>query len=107
MIKGNMLIGQSGGPTAVINSSLAGAITEGLNNPNIEKVYGTINGVAGILEENFYDFTNESKENLELLKVTPGATLGSVRYYLPDFTSINSASEDYEILLNGTYKDSN
>ena len=99
MIKGNMLIGQSGGPTAVINSSLAGAITEGLNNPNIEKVYGAINGVAGILEENFYDFTNESKENLELLKVTPGAALGSVRYYLPDFTSLNSTSDDYEELL--------
>lgn len=99
MIIGNMLIGQSGGPTAVINSSLAGAIKEGLNNPCIEKVYGAINGVAGILEENLFDFTNETNENLELLKVTPGAALGSVRYYLPDFSSLNSASEDYEILL--------
>ena len=64
MIIGNMLIGQSGGPTAVINSSLAGAIKEGLNNPCIEKVYGAINGVAGILEENLFDFTNETNATL-------------------------------------------
>ena len=99
MIKGNMLIGQSGGPTAVINASLAGAIKEGINNPNIEKIYGAINGVAGVLNEVFYDFTTESEENLKLLKITPGAALGSVRYYLPDFTSLASASYDYERLL--------
>ena len=100
MIKGNMLIGQSGGPTAVINASLVGAVIEGLNNPNIEKVYGAINGVSGVLSENIYDFTNETIENLELLKVTPGAALGSVRYYLPEFTSLNSASNDYHKLVN-------
>ena len=99
MIKGNMLIGQSGGPTAVINSSLVGAIEEGLRNSNIEKVYGTFNGVEGILNETFYDFSNETKENLDLLKVTPGAALGSVRYYLPDFTSLSSASYDYQKLV--------
>ena len=99
MIKGNMLIGQSGGPTSVINASLAGAISEAMDNPNIEKIYGAINGVAGVLSENFYDFTNETKENLELLKVTPGAALGSVRYYLPDFTSLVSASNDYHLLV--------
>ena len=99
MIKGNMLIGQSGGPTSVINASLAGAIYEAKNNPNIEKIYGAINGVAGVLSENFYDFTNESEEDLELLKVTPGAALGSVRYYLPDFTSLVSASNDYHLLV--------
>lgn len=100
MIKGNMLIGQSGGPTSVINASLAGAIQEGINSEFIEKIYGTINGVSGILEDNLFDFTSESKENLELLKVTPGAALGSARYYLPDFTSLNSASDDYDRILN-------
>ena len=98
MIKGNMLIGQSGGPTSVINASLVGAITEGMNNPNIEKIYGAINGVAGVLSENFYDFSHEAKEDLEILKITPGAALGSVRYYLPDFTSLASASNDYHQL---------
>jgi 6-phosphofructokinase 1 len=68
MIKGNMLIGQSGGPTSVINASVVGAITEGMNNPNIEKIYGAINGVAGVLSEDFYDFSNETKEDLEILK---------------------------------------
>ena len=99
MIKGNMLIGQSGGPTAVINSSLAGAVSEGMANPYIEKVYGAINGVSGVLTENFYDFSKDTFEDLELLKLTPGAALGSVRYSLADFTSLEDVSYDYHRLL--------
>src|SRR5690606_11569202 len=54
-LTGNCLIGQSGGPTAVINASVAGAVTEALNHECIEEIYGCLNGVLGILNEDFID----------------------------------------------------
>ncbi len=81
----NMIIGQSGGPTSVINSSLAGAIDCAFSSPEIDRVYGMLNGVEGLLEENIIDL-NEIFENrpyeLNRLKVTPAMYLGSCRYKL-------------------------
>ncbi len=82
---GNAIFGQSGGPTAVINSSAAGVITEALKQEGIiEKVYGAAHGIKGILDEVFYDMSKEDPYELELLKTTPSSALGSCRYKLKD-----------------------
>ena len=85
MVCGACLIGQSGGPTAVINASLAGAVITALDNPNITNVYGALHGIQGILDETFVDFSLEDKKEIELLKYTPSSALGSVRFFLDDF----------------------
>ncbi len=77
---GNCLIGQSGGPTAVVNASVAGAITEALNHECIEEIYGCLNGVLGILNEEFIDLADESQQTIRALRYTPGAALGTCRY---------------------------
>ena len=81
---GNIIVGQSGGPTAVINASLAGVFKGGKDN-NI-KVYGMINGIQGLLDEKYVDLSQEIKTDLdiELLKRTPSAYLGSCRFKLPN-----------------------
>jgi 6-phosphofructokinase 1 len=76
------LIGQSGGPTAVINASVAGAVSEALNHSCIEEIYGCVNGVLGILNEDFIDLAAESQQTIRGLKHTPGAALGTCRYKL-------------------------
>ncbi len=76
---GNMLIAQSGGPTAVINQSLVGAILEAKKQSNIKKIYGSLHGIQGILEENLIDLGKESVSNLEAVANTPSSALGSVR----------------------------
>ncbi|HEX9785921.1 MAG TPA: 6-phosphofructokinase [Opitutaceae bacterium] len=81
-LTGNCLIGQSGGPTAVINASVAGAVTEALNHECIEEIYGCLNGVLGILNEDFIDLAAESQQSIRALKYTPGAALGTCRYKL-------------------------
>ena len=81
---GNAIFGQSGGPTSVINASAAGVITEALKTDCIPKVFGAANGIRGILEEKFYDMSQEDPKELELLKTTPSSALGSVRYKLAD-----------------------
>lgn len=87
----NILVGQSGGPTAVINASLYGVITEALKHPEkIETVYGMINGIEGFLSDHTIDLARGlSREELELLKLTPAAYLGSCRYKLPE--NLNAA----------------
>jgi len=79
---GNVLVGQSGGPTAVINASVAGVIAEALNHDCIEEIYGTLNGVLGILNEDFIDLASESQQTIRGLRYTPGAALGTCRYKL-------------------------
>jgi ATP-dependent phosphofructokinase / diphosphate-dependent phosphofructokinase len=79
---GNCLVAQSGGPTAVINASVAGVITEALNHNCIEEVYGGLNGVLGILNEDFIDLASESQQQVRALRATPGAALGTCRYKL-------------------------
>jgi 6-phosphofructokinase 1 len=76
---GNMLIAQSGGPTVVINQSLVGAVLEAKKHQAIKKIYGSLHGLKGILEENLCDLSQETKQNLELVAQTPSSALGSVR----------------------------
>lgn len=80
----NIIVGQSGGPTAVINSSVAGVYKKA-KELGVEKVYGMVHGIEGFLEENIIDLDDyiSSQENFELLKRTPSAFLGSCRYKLP------------------------
>ena len=79
---GNVLVGQSGGPTSVINASVAGLIAEALNHECIEEIYGTLNGVLGILQEDLIDLAAESQQQIRALKYTPGAALGTCRFKL-------------------------
>ncbi len=90
----NIIIGQSGGPTAVINSSIAGAYKKA-KELGVEKVYGMVYGIEGFLQENFIDLGEylENEKNYELLKRTPSAFLGSCRYKLP---KIEEAEDVYE-----------
>jgi 6-phosphofructokinase 1 len=76
---GKMVIGQSGGPTAVINQSLVGAILAARLQANITGILGARHGIAGIMKEDFVDLTTQSIEQLELVATTPAAALGSVR----------------------------
>lgn len=76
---GNCLIGQTGGPTAVINASVAGVVAEALNHECIEEVYGALNGVHGLLGEDLVDLAAESQQAMRGLRYTPGAALGSCR----------------------------
>ena len=74
---GNCLVAQSGGPTAVINASVAGVVSEALNHECIEEVYGGINGVLGILKEEIIDLAEESQQNIRGLRYTPASALGT------------------------------
>lgn len=86
-MKGSCVILQSGGPTAVINSSLYGVIKQASLEDNITDVYGSINGIEGLINDNLIDLKQEDEQQLELLKVTPSAILGSSRFRLPkDYT---------------------
>lgn len=83
----NILVGQSGGPTAVINSSLCGIISEAKKHNEIDKIYGMVNGIEGFLKDKTVDLDLLDEDELKLLKTTPGAYLGSCRFKLPkDFT---------------------
>ncbi|MDF1798400.1 MAG: 6-phosphofructokinase [Planctomycetota bacterium] len=79
ILKGNALIGQSGGPTCVINQSLVGLIQEAAGTDAIHRVYGALHGIAGVLAEDFIDLGKESNETLEKVALTPCAALRSVR----------------------------
>lgn len=76
---GKVLVAQGGGPTAVINQSLVGAVLESRKYQQITKVYGAVNGVEGILNENFWDLSMETTHNLEQVAVTPSSALLSTR----------------------------
>ena len=82
----NAIVGQSGGPTSVINASLAG-VFESCKSRGADIVYGMCNGVAGLLEERVVDLSTVLTDDLdiELLKRTPSSFLGSCRYKLPDW----------------------
>lgn len=82
----NVIVGQSGGPTAVINGSLYGVVSEGLKQTDkVEHVYGMINGIEGFLNDRYMDIGALAATNeLELVRTTPGAYLGSCRYKLPE-----------------------
>ena len=84
-MKGNVLVGQSGGPTAVINSSLAGVFKNAMER-GYNKVYGMRYGIQGFMDEQYIDLSDHIKNelDLELLKRTPSAFLGTCRYKLPE-----------------------
>ena len=79
---GNCLVAQSGGPTAVINASVAGVVSEALNHECIEEIYGGMNGVLGILKEELIDLAEESQQNIRGLRYTPASALGTCRFKL-------------------------
>ncbi len=93
-MKGNVIVGQSGGPTAAINSSLAG-VYQTAKDRGAKKVYGMRHGIQGLLEERYVDLSEHITNELdvELLKRTPAAYLGSCRYKLPE---IHENREVYE-----------
>ncbi len=91
MLKGNAVIGQSGGPTSVINSSLAGIINAAKEYDGIEKILGMRFGIEGFLAENIIELDKESAQTIDRLKHTPSSALGSCRHKLQD--------EDLPIIL--------
>src|SRR5574344_140176 len=92
-LEGACIIGQSGGPSSVINASAYGVIKTALENESITAVYGAAHGIRGVLDDVFYDMGKEDPKELELLLHTPSSALGSVRYKLKD----SSADEtDYK-----------
>ena len=78
-LEGKVVVAQGGGPTAVINQSLVGVVLESRKFPQITKVYGAINGVKGIVSEEFLDLTQETTHNLEQVAITPSSALLSTR----------------------------
>ena len=91
----NILIGQSGGPTSVINATLAGIVEGAIECKNIDKVLGAIHGIEGVINENFIELNRTLNDglNFELLYKTPAAALGSCRLKLKDFNEDNSQYE--------------
>jgi 6-phosphofructokinase 1 len=79
MLRGKVLVAQGGGPTAVINESMVGAVIESRKVPSVERVYGAYHGVRGIINEDFLDLTRETTHNLEMVGNTPCSALGSTR----------------------------
>src|SRR5213083_3259641 len=82
-LAGNLLVAQSGGPTAVVNASVAGVIQQAGRYPEqVEEIYGGLNGILGILNEDLVDLQEEKRAAIEGLKHTPAAALGTCRYKL-------------------------
>ena len=100
----NILVGQSGGPTAVINASLYGVVQEAIDNDRIDNVYGMVNGIEGFLKDHVIDLTQYAQDHdITLLKTTPASFLGSCRVKLPEnmedpvYPAIMAKLEEYEI----------
>lgn len=98
----NCLVAQSGGPSAVINATIAGVVKANQLNPIYDTVYGGLHGIEGILQEMFYDLTDMSEEENLILRQTPAAALGSCRYKLlreneADFKRLFEVLEKYNI----------
>lgn len=93
MTQSNCLVAQSGGPTVAINASLAGVISGVTNSQKYDTCYGSINGILGILGENYINLSNmfSVPGSLDKLKSTPAMYLGSCRYKLPDYKDDDSS----------------
>ncbi|MDR1754279.1 MAG: 6-phosphofructokinase [Eubacterium sp.] len=99
-MKNNAIVGQSGGPTSVINSSLAGVFESAINR-GVDEVYGMINGIQGLLDRKYINMSDYIVEeiDIELLKRTPASFLGSCRYKLPNIDENETVfSKIFEIL---------
>lgn len=102
IIMSNCIVAQSGGPTSVINATVAGVVKANQLNPLYDKVYGGLNGIEGILNEKFVDLTNMSDEENRILQQTPSSALGSCRYKLKrdnvqDFEKLIQIMDKYDI----------
>jgi 6-phosphofructokinase 1 len=95
-LTGNALVAQSGGPTAVINSSACGVIQESLCSSQIRTVLGANNGILGVLQEDLFDLGAERPETIEGLRSTPSAAIGSCRHKL---RSLEQDGDKYRRLL--------
>jgi 6-phosphofructokinase 1 len=97
---GNLLVAQSGGPTAVINASVAGVIQEAGRHPDqIQEIYGGTNGILGILNEELIDLQEEKRAAIEGLKHTPAAALGTCRYKIDFKKKPEQAARDMDRLF--------
>src|SRR5262252_5287550 len=96
---GNLLVAQSGGPTSVINSSLAGVIVEAGKHECIEEIYGGANGILGILNEELLDINDERAKTIAGLRFTPAAALGTCRYKIDFKKNPEKAAEDMDRLF--------
>ncbi|MFO1478072.1 MAG: 6-phosphofructokinase [Verrucomicrobiota bacterium] len=96
---GNLLVGQSGGPTAVINSSLCGVLQEAGKHDCIEEIYGGLNGIYGILNEDLVDINEERAKSIEGLRHTPAAALGTCRYKIDFKKKPEKAAKDMDRLF--------
>src|SRR2546423_1219141 len=96
---GNLVVGQSGGPTSVINASLAGVIQEAGRHECIEEIYGGANGILGILNEDFVDINEQKAKTIQGLKYTPAAALGTCRYKLDFKKNPEQAAKDMDRLF--------
>lgn len=99
---GNCIVAQSGGPTSVINATLAGVVKANQLNPIYKTVLGGLNGIEGILQEKFVDLSNMSEEENYILRQTPSSALGSCRYKLKrsnvaDFEKLFEILEKYDV----------
>jgi len=95
-LRGNCIIAQSGGATAVINQSLCGVIQQAQGHKEIEEIYGARNGILGLLKEELIDLRKEKASAIDNLKTTPGAALGSCRYRL---RSWSESKKDLEKII--------
>lgn len=102
MLKGNILYGQSGGPSSAINASCLGVILEGKKHPeSIEKIYMMHHGILGAINDDLIDVTNYDEKELNKLKHTSGAFFGNVRYKLQD---VKDSEKDYKKILQNLKK---
>lgn len=94
----NLLVAQSGGPTAAINATVAGVVSCAVLSGKVDHIYGAVNGIEGVLAEKFLDLGKklDSAEKISLLMQTPAAALGSCRYKLGD---PEENKEDFEEIL--------
>lgn len=96
---GNLLVGQSGGPTAVINASLAGVLQEAGKHDCIEEIYGGLNGILGILNEELIDINDQKAKTIDGLRYTPAAALGTCRYKIDFKKKPEQAARDMDRLF--------
>ena len=94
--KPNAIVAQSGGPTAVINSSACGVIQEAIKSGKVSRILGAVNGILGVLKEDLFDISAEKPETIKALKQTPAAAIGSCRYKLK---SLKESRADFERVL--------
>jgi 6-phosphofructokinase 1 len=98
-LSGNLMVAQSGGPTSVINASLAGVIVEAGRHDCIEEIYGGANGILGILQEDLIDINDERAKTIEGLRCTPAAGLGTCRYKIDFKRKPEKAAQDMDRLF--------